>query len=366
MAINIQLFKRLILITLFLFGSSVLQAQTLSYFLDPNSAEPRFVQRLEWSGGMYSLRYEVIIEKESGEAFVRHLTEFTTNNFVYLSLPPGNYRFRIISYNILDKPSTETQWMPLNVINAIKPVLYKPGKDMKYINDERGYIFVFDGKDIDPDAEGYFVSSKGKRIDPVEIINNDDGSSISLVFGKDQLLDGKYEVFVVNPGGFEESLDGINFKAPFKKIGSTIFTIGVSWMPLYPVYGDRFGHKWIFSNMVGWMSISSYIASDTYFGLELFFSKCMGGIVYGPDGFTAGYNLLLTKWMPSQKAAYNFKMGLSYTPQPMNCGYLNMGVSAMLRLTQILNFESGINYTHSINDNTGGGILPWAGISLLF
>jgi hypothetical protein len=366
MAINIRLLKRLILVTLFLFGLSVLQAQTISYFLDPNSAEPRFVQRLEWSGGAYSLRYEVIIEKKDGEAFVRHLTEFTTDNFVYLSLPPGNYQFRIISYNILDKPGTETQWMPLNVFNAIKPVLYQPGEDMKYINDQRGFIFVFDGKDIAPDAKGYFVNTKGERITPVDTINNDDGSSISLVFGKDQLVDGKYEVFVVNPGGLEGGLDGINFKSPPKKLRPVVFIFGASLMPLYPVYGDEFGSTWTFLNMSARLSVNCYLFFNTYIGLELFLTKYMDNILNVPNGLAGGNSLLFIKWLPSQKAAYNFRIGNGFTTQPLDYKYINMGVSYLFRVTQHLNVEAGINYTHSMNDSSSGGIFPWAGMSILF
>lgn len=366
MAINMRLLKRLLLTSLFLFGLSVLQAQTAGYFLDTSSAEPRFVQRLTWSGGAYSLRYEVIVEKEKGGSFASHLTEITTDNFVYLSLSQGNYRFRVISYDILNKPSTETRWEPFEVFKAVKPVLYQPEKELKYTNDARGVICVFEGKDIDSDAKGYFVNAKGEHIVPVDIINSDDGSSISLVFGKDQLIDGEYKVFVINPGGLEGSLDGVNFKSPPKQLKPINVILGVSLMPLHPVYGDGFGNGWIFNNISRRISLSFYMVSETYIGLELLFSKCSDDIVYGPEGLTVGYNLLFLKWTYSHKTAYNLRMGLSYAPQPLSCSYLNIGASALFNITQYLNIDAGINFTSALYDRAGGAILPCIGMSIMF
>jgi len=132
MAINSKL-KCLILTAMFLSGLSALQAQTAGYYLDPDSEEPRFIQRLAWSGGMYSLHCEVIIEKEEDGKYAGYVSKFTADNYFDISLPPGNYRFRVIPYDILDKPGMGTKWETFKVFNAVKPELYHPKESILFL-----------------------------------------------------------------------------------------------------------------------------------------------------------------------------------------------------------------------------------------
>jgi len=365
MAISNRL-KCLILTTLFLSGLSVLPAQTAGYYLDPDSEEPRFIQRLTWSGGMYSLHCEVIIQKEEGGEYVNHLSKSTTGNYLDLSLSPGNYRFRVIPYDILGRPSTGTQWAMFTVFNAVRPELYQPEEKTDYINDKRGFVFVFNGKNLEPDAQIYFVSPKGEQIIPAEIIRSDDGSSVSLVFDKNQLIDGEYEVFVINPGGLETNIGGINFESPKEKARQFLYIVCVSWVPIYPAYGDGFGGGWSLFNMSARLSMNSCMFLNDYIGLEFSFSKFKNDITYVLNGLSGGFNLLYIKWLPGQKAAYNFRIGIGFTVQSTNYCYSTVGVSFLYRIIQNFNIEAGIDYVKPFNGSFGGGILPWIGISLIF
>jgi len=374
MAINSRI-KFLILAAVFFSGLSVVHGQTASptagYFLDPNSAEPRFIQRLAWSGGAYALHCEIIIEKEEGSGYVSYLRNFTKENHFDISLPPGNYRFRVIPYDVLDKPSAGTGWENFKVYNAIKPELYKP-EELDYFNDKQGSKFEFSGNNIEPEAKIYFVNSSGERIEPVEIIRSWDGSSVRLVFDKGQLTDGEYDVLVVNPGGLETSIDGIDYKTYREKFGLLHYVVGVSFMPSFQFYGNtiRTGDDIYFINARA--SVISCLFLENYIGMEFSFSRYTGFssdnfyVTGKTSGYTFGYNLVFINWMFGRKAAVNFRIGLGFELSPMDLNYVNLCVSYQYQIFRQFYIEAGVNFCNTIFYNMNSDIQPWIGLTMVF
>jgi len=77
--------------------------------------EQRYVQQIFWTGDEYTRKYEVVIERiESGTNSVV-LREFTENATLQISLPPGNYRYRIIPYDYLDQIGEPSKWVTLEI-----------------------------------------------------------------------------------------------------------------------------------------------------------------------------------------------------------------------------------------------------------
>ena len=74
---------------------------------DPNLS----YRRLNWSGGENTFRFQVIIEKLEGEKYVEHLKGFTEKKSFDVSLLPGEYRYRVIPHDVLDRPRDGTPWM---------------------------------------------------------------------------------------------------------------------------------------------------------------------------------------------------------------------------------------------------------------
>ena len=366
MAINSKL-KCLTLTVLFLSGLSALQAQTANYFLDPDSETPRFIQRLTWSGGTYALHCQVIIQKEEGGEYIGYMDNITTGLYLELSLPPGNYRFRVIPYDILGKPTEGTQWVEFKVYNALKPEIYQPEEELEYYNNVQGSNFEFNGRNFEPDAKVYFVNSKGEQIVPSEIIRSEDGSSLRVVFDKNQLVDGEYEVFIVNPGGLETSLGGIDYKSYRERFGLMHYLVGISFMPSFQVFGEGFSSGGFLFYINARASVISCMFSNSYIGMEFLFSKFIkisSDNVW--DGFTAGYNILFINWLPGRNAAVNYRIGAGFDLQPMDLSYTIMGVSFMCKIYKNFNIEAGLNFPHSMNKSSSGEVQPWVGLTVLF
>jgi hypothetical protein len=295
MAINSRL-KILMLTALFLCGLFSVQAQSEDYFQAPGSEEPRFIQRLAWSGGMYSRHCEVIIEKEESGEYVKYMSKFTADNFIDILLPLGNYRFRVIPYDILDKPAAGTQWAQFKVPNAVKPD----------------------------------VSQTEEKTDNIK-----------------------------EKGNIEET------DYPQEMLTQFLYIFSVSWMPLYPAYGNGFGNGWALSNISARLSLSSSMFLNNYIGVEFSLIKYPDDVPNMPNGFSAGAGFLFINWLPDQKGAVNFRIGVDFNIQALDLNS-NIGISFLSKIIQNLSIEAGINYVNSSKEGTGGGILPWIGLSIIF
>jgi len=84
-------------------------------FISAQTNERVFSRRLSWQEDENVYRYAVEIDKMENGTFRRHLSEFTAASYINVSLPEGEYRYRIIPHDILDRPTRGTQWIRFEV-----------------------------------------------------------------------------------------------------------------------------------------------------------------------------------------------------------------------------------------------------------
>jgi len=77
--------------------------------------EQRYVQQISWKGDEYTRKYEVVIERIEGKTNSVVLREFTEKATLEISLPPGNYRYRIIPYDYLNQTGEPSKWVTLEI-----------------------------------------------------------------------------------------------------------------------------------------------------------------------------------------------------------------------------------------------------------
>jgi len=97
---------RLTLFFLLFFVSSICYAQ---------SGDQKFSRRLVWSGSGYVFRYTVEVDISDNGTFRSLLRESTASSNLIISLPAGEYRFRVIPHDILDRPGEGSQWLRFEV-----------------------------------------------------------------------------------------------------------------------------------------------------------------------------------------------------------------------------------------------------------
>jgi len=107
MAIN---FRGLFFVLLFLCLANVL-------FSQESTGGNR--HRITWTKDNYALRYEVLIEREENEKYSNVLRQFTEEAFIFISLPPGSYRLRVIPYDFRDVPGVGSGWKNFKVLAVV-------------------------------------------------------------------------------------------------------------------------------------------------------------------------------------------------------------------------------------------------------
>ena len=78
--------------------------------------------RIIWSGGEHALRYAIEIDKMENGVYQSNLREYTEALYFNVSLFPGEYRYRIIPHDVLDRPGAGTQWIRFEV-HPVNPAI---------------------------------------------------------------------------------------------------------------------------------------------------------------------------------------------------------------------------------------------------
>ena len=171
-----------------------------------------FFQRLKWEAAQYAVSYHVILErkKDNMDTYTEVLRRNVTDPFLDISVPAGEYRYRVLSFNILGLLDSQSDWEYFIVLQALKPSIVAFSPLAFYFDRLTPRILNLTGENLLPEAEIYLVSktsvdSAGEPLvlKPQEIHRNELGENARLVFDEDDLVAGEYEIVVKNPGGLE-------------------------------------------------------------------------------------------------------------------------------------------------------------------
>ncbi|WP_461245848.1 hypothetical protein [Treponema sp. R6D11] len=298
--------------------------------------EQHYVQKLEWVGDNYTLKYEVVIEKNENGKYKEHIKEFTEKPSFQVSLPLGKYRYRIIPYDYLEQPGVASNWVNIE----IKPL----------------------------------------PIVPVEVEKKDDGSYVIHPYEKEQIVPGVNEIVIndsndIKISGGDESNKLVNLY------------LNAAWLPLIPIYGrmqEIFGSEFypigaavrfgVLFKKPQWfspgieLSTSWYSLNNSYEGDKI-------GVQTGVTGFNiVAQKKLNNKMAVALKAgfAFAFQVGeiniedYSYTTGVL-IPQINAEASFLWFVWKLMYLEAGVGFNHLIDKNSDSGCLrPWLGIGWQF
>lgn len=188
-------------------------------------------QYLEWEeeNPEYVLHYEVVIESFSEktktfEEINRIMTEDNSSKVqVNPLLAPGVYRYKVISYNLVDVPEVESSWFEFKIYKAYQPEV----SDIKSLANRTGTLFLeeindgvfnISGKNLfelpQSDSDISFtdyalLNSKKKNAEPIipEILENEKNRRLKVYFDLKKLDVGKYNFVATDASGLKSSVD---------------------------------------------------------------------------------------------------------------------------------------------------------------
>lgn len=188
-------------------------------------------QYLEWEeeNPEYVLHYEIVIESFSEKAgsfeeINRIMTEDNSSKVqVNPLLAPGVYRYKVISYNLVDVPEVESSWFEFKIYKAYQPEV----SDIKSLANRTGTLFLeeindgvfnISGKNLfelpQSDSDISFtdyalLNSKKKNAEPIipEILENEKNRRLKVYFDLKKLDVGKYNFVATDASGLKSNVD---------------------------------------------------------------------------------------------------------------------------------------------------------------
>jgi hypothetical protein len=367
MAIKNMLFIFIIGVIGFLAAPLSLSAQSSGWYIDRRSDGTRFIQRLAWTGGEHALRYEVIIQRLEGEYASDYYRAFTENHFIEVSLHPGNYRFQVITYDVLNRPGDTSEWKFFRVRQAMEPEILEiiPVYSPKKKDMPAGFILYVSGNDIFREA-GYAIRFPCDVTIVPTVLDAGDGSRSVLFFEEENLFSLEFELIVRNPGGMEGTAKGVIELDEVKQ--ATLINFGIAWQPLFSFYGEFPDGVFYPLGVKARINALFRAPLNFYAGPEFALSWARAEEPgETPHMFYAGVNLVIMKWLYDYKLGFGYRLGAAYhiAPEDYRRFFVNMGVSAHWRMADIFLLEAGIDYSHLFGERPAGHFRPFIGAGVV-
>jgi hypothetical protein len=213
------------------------------------------IQYISWEKEDDVLKYELMIEKSGGGGFTQVFDKSTEETTVETLLPPGEYRYRVLVYDLLGRLRPAPEWSRLTVLPALQPEIISispPFIDLTDFN----MALNLNGNNLTPDAEVYFIPAESGDKSTPDVLSkavplgkdnyhaNGDAKSARLKLADSSLVKGFYDIIIKNPGGLftvwrnYEVIDGVEYVSEIRAAAKFEVSTGAAYALLIPVSGS--------------------------------------------------------------------------------------------------------------------------------
>ena len=345
-----------------------------------------FLQRLTWEEALYAVRYTVILERKTEhlDMYAEVLRRNVEITYIDISVPPGEYRYRVLSYNILGMLDSQSDWEYFDVIQALYPTILTFTPNAFYFDRLTPRIILLTGENLLPEAEIYLESKTlaDENGDPLilkpsEIFRNELGENMRLVFNEEDLLAGVYEIVIVNPGGLE-------FRAgDFSIAMAKPYDINVSggYTPMFTLFGQKDYFLSRFFIPAGLSIRASFVPFKWNFGFlgaEIspnwaFLSSAQNDFKTSAHLVLVNVDVLFQYWIIQRELSLNARAGLGFagifnylfeyntgkTGDPISTSAFsfNLGASVQWLFYKQFFVEGGLDYIHIVHSEIPMGFV---------
>jgi hypothetical protein len=222
----------------------------------------RFFQHISWQGSDYARRYEIIIERQSGGGFVETLRRTTVQPFVEFSLEGGKYRYKVLSYDFLNRVAAQSDWKYVTVVTALPPQITNFTPSEAVVGETKTLQIVVRGQNFFPDSRVFLrevsggTSQRGiagaKTITPGLVQVSADFKTLILTVDTALLKTASYEICIVNPGEFQTTAGILTIE---KLSRESNFFAALGYAPFFPasqgVLFEQFSQKFFPAGVYG-------------------------------------------------------------------------------------------------------------------
>jgi len=353
----------------------------LSLQLPDEDSGTFFLQRLSWEKAQYAVRYLVILERknEGTDNWTEVLRRNVSSDsiFIDVSVPAGEYRYRVLSFNILNQLDNQTSWENFTVIKALPPSILSFSPSAFYfdrITNPRSINLT--GENLLPDTDIYLISrtnfdENGEPLilKPIEMHRNDIGENARLIFDEEALVFGKYDIYAKNPGGLDTKTGvfTIAIAKPFD------LNVSGGYAPMLEVFGQKenFLDKiFIPASLMIRVSYLPFKWSFGNLGAEItpawsFLSSNNGNFKSSAHLLLVNFDALFQYWIIPKKLSANARIGLGVagifdyhfefdtgrTGESMSLSAFsyNLGASVQWLLYKQIFIEGSLDFIHIVH-----------------
>lgn len=196
---------------------AMLTVLTSSLFAQDSSAvvetvdEKTLKQKISWEGDENALEYKVEVVAKISETSTFYNT---TETFVIFSLPPGEYKFKIITYDFFGREALQSEWQDFTISKAYQPVIEEVQQDVT--TKKRGKIDIpVHLEDVPEDAQIVLINTEtNKEVPATFTVEPDPDDPEKKVINKlttKALPEGNWKISITNPGGKTSVSEEITF-----------------------------------------------------------------------------------------------------------------------------------------------------------
>jgi len=359
--------------------------QESGYDIYYNEDNARINQRLTWDNDENAMEYEIVIidNISLNECF----REKTINNFIVVSLHPGNYSVNITPFDFLGFAG-EMSEIEIEILRASQPRIEKFIPSVFNLDQRLERVINISGFNLSEESV-FFLRNRFNDLHPVSVTILSD-TRARIFFNDVELIAGTYEIYIVNPGGIETKAG--NFFIGYRKALDAFYK--VTFNPIIPIYGipsEIFGNQLFLSGISSAFEFVSSKRSSINGGVEIGTS-----IYYLHEAFTiaentddwlynlqspkggfalaeANVNIALQKRFLNGRisatirfgSGMSFFLGLSENDNGLKA-HLNGGATILFLLYDIFHLEIGADFTHYFLDDFTAFIKPRIGIAWKF
>jgi len=378
-----------IFFALFLLFPIKLSAQINSqpgYSIDYSNEKPRITQKIVWDSEEHAMQYDVEIRIFFEEGAIElqglpsgyyiYIKEITVNNFIDVKLPPGIFQYCITPYDYLGRKGEPSEWENFEVIAAFLPVIDRFFPETFFLDQRKERELNLFGSNFLSDSQIYLRSPLlDLHAFQISVFYE---NSAALLFDDDKLMPGEYQIYVLNPGGFEYITDG--FTIEYNRLFDYYFKVG--YTPISPIYGvfyDLFGSALYLTGVT--FSFEAINTKRNFFNTGFEINCCL--FFLNPDYSlslnqnldnsadfnsvtTISINIPIQRKFNQRKMAVSLRIGggisiisgvEEYDAFPF-LFHMNLGLSYIMLLSMPLHLEISAEFDHHIINNPSGILKP--------
>jgi|GEM_PF-2524452 len=187
------------------------------YFTKREDGQIEFTQILRWEADPEALDFRFILRAKGADPSAPPLVDQRTAQAeAKVKLAPGDYEYKIITFNLLGKAEADSDWIPFSVVKAELPVLAKAKPSAIYMDSLDGKV-TLTGDKLLPEGAVTLVPKDGGAPFKGTVVKRVGDKEIVVVFPDKAYAQGVYGISFRNPGGLTATIDDaltVKFQRP--------------------------------------------------------------------------------------------------------------------------------------------------------